>query len=104
MLTFKKENEYLTNHSYSCCLHEFGDDQFYGGGDMAVASTYPASRIVVKPINCKYTKCLKSLKNQAIIQMKTTYRCLVLLSSWAFIRSTSAKMGIPCIEFVLEKI
>ena len=29
-----------------------GDDLFYGGG-VVVASMYPASRIVVKPINCK---------------------------------------------------
>ena len=29
----------------------FGDDHFYeGGGGMVVASMYPASRIVVKPI------------------------------------------------------
>ena len=34
----------------------FGDDQFHlGGGVMVVASMYPASRIVVKPINCVYT-------------------------------------------------
>ena len=35
----------------------FGDDQFWGGG-MAVASMYPASRIVVKPINCEHTSIL----------------------------------------------
>ena len=39
----------------------FGDDQFLGGGgggDMVVASMYPASRIVVKPINCEHTSIL----------------------------------------------
>ena len=39
----------------------FGDDQFLGGGGgggMVVASMYPASRIVVKPINCEYTSPL----------------------------------------------
>ena len=37
----------------------FGDDQFlWGGGDMVVASMYPASRIVVKPINCEHTSIL----------------------------------------------
>ena len=30
----------------------FGDDKFLGGGGMVVASMYPASRIVVKPISC----------------------------------------------------
>ena len=34
----------------------FGDDQLYGG--MVVASIYPASRIVVKPISCEYTSIL----------------------------------------------
>ena len=32
----------------------FADEDFLGGG-MVVASMYPASRIVVKPINCEYT-------------------------------------------------
>ena len=36
----------------------FGDDQFLGGGGMVVASMYPVSRIVVKPINCEYTSIL----------------------------------------------
>ena len=39
----------------------FGDDQFLvggGGGDMVVAPMYPASRIVVKPINCEHTSIL----------------------------------------------
>ena len=38
----------------------FGDDQFLGGGGggMVVASNYPASRIVVKPINCEHTSIL----------------------------------------------
>ena len=36
----------------------FGDDQFLVGGDMVVASMYPASRIVVKPINCEHTSIL----------------------------------------------
>ena len=36
----------------------FGDDQFLGRGGMVVASMYPASRIVVKPINCEYTSIL----------------------------------------------
>ena len=39
----------------------FGDDQFLGGGgggDIVVASMYPASRIVVKPINCEHTSIL----------------------------------------------
>ena len=35
----------------------FGDDQFLRG-DMVVASMYPASRIVVKPINCEHTSIL----------------------------------------------
>ena len=30
-----------------------GDDRFFDGS-MVVASMYPASRIVVKPINCEY--------------------------------------------------
>ena len=34
----------------------FGDDQFLGG--MVVASMYPASRIVVKPISCEHTSIL----------------------------------------------
>ena len=29
-----------------------------GGGGMVVASMYPASRIVVKPINCEHTSIL----------------------------------------------
>ena len=37
----------------------FGDDKFGGGGGggggMVVASMYPASRIVVKPISCEHT-------------------------------------------------
>ena len=36
----------------------FGDDQFLGGGGMVVASMYPASRIVVKPISCEHTSIL----------------------------------------------
>ena len=38
----------------------FGDDQFYVGV-MVVASMYPASRIVVKPINCKCTSILDNI-------------------------------------------
>ena len=34
----------------------FGDDKFLGG--MVVASMYPASRIVVKPIRCEHTSIL----------------------------------------------
>ena len=34
----------------------FGDDQLWGGGGgMVIASMYPASRIVVKPISCEHT-------------------------------------------------
>ena len=35
----------------------FGDDRFLGGGGggMVVASMYPASRTVVKPISCEHT-------------------------------------------------
>ena len=37
----------------------FGDDKFFGGGGgMVVASMYPASRIVVKPISCEHTSIL----------------------------------------------
>ena len=38
----------------------FGDDQFLGGGGGGgvVASMYPASRIVVKPINHEHTSIL----------------------------------------------
>ena len=38
----------------------FGDDKFGGGGGggMVVASMYPASRIVVKPISCEHTSIL----------------------------------------------
>ena len=36
----------------------FGDDQFLGMGGMVVASMYPASRIVVKPINCEHASIL----------------------------------------------
>ena len=38
----------------------FWDDQFWGrgGGGMVVASMYPASRIVDKPISCKHTSIL----------------------------------------------
>ena len=36
----------------------FGDDQFLGAGVMVVASMYPASRLVVKPINCEHTSIL----------------------------------------------
>ena len=37
----------------------FGEDQFLGGGGaMIVASMYPASRIVVKPISCEHTSIL----------------------------------------------
>ena len=36
----------------------FGDDKFLGGGGMVVASMYPASRIVVKPISCEHTSIL----------------------------------------------
>ena len=40
----------------------FGDDQFYiGMGVMVVASMYPASRIVAKPINCEYTSILDNM-------------------------------------------
>ena len=42
----------------------FGDDIFFlwggGGGEggMVIASMYPASRIVVKPISCEHTSIL----------------------------------------------
>ena len=39
----------------------FGDDESLGGGGgggMVVASMYPASRIVVKPISCEHTSIL----------------------------------------------
>ena len=46
----------------------FGDDLFFffffffegggGGVGMVVASMYPASRIVVKPVNCEHTRIL----------------------------------------------
>ena len=38
----------------------FGDDKFggRGAGGMVVASMYPASRIVVKPISCEHTSIL----------------------------------------------
>ena len=38
----------------------FGDDQLGGGGGrgMVIGSVYPASRIVVKPINCGHTSIL----------------------------------------------
>ena len=36
----------------------FGDDKFLGEGVMVGASMYPASRIVVKPINCEHTSIL----------------------------------------------
>ena len=41
----------------------FGDDQFYwvAAGVMVVASMYPASRIVIKPINCEYTSILDNI-------------------------------------------
>ena len=42
----------------------FGDDQFYGGGwvgVMVVASMYPASIIVVKPINNEYNSILDNI-------------------------------------------
>ena len=36
-----------------------GDDKFLGKGvGMVVASMYPASRIVVKPISCEHTSIL----------------------------------------------
>ena len=41
-----------------------GDDLFFffwgggGGVGMVVASMYPASRIVVKPVNCEHTRIL----------------------------------------------
>ena len=37
----------------------FGDDQLYGV--MVVASLYPASRIAVNPIYCKYTSILDNI-------------------------------------------
>ena len=36
----------------------FADDQYWGGGGMVIASMYPASREVVKPINCEHTSIL----------------------------------------------
>ena len=36
----------------------FGDQLLEGGGGMVVASMYPASSIVVKPINCEYKSIL----------------------------------------------
>ena len=36
----------------------FEDERFYGGMVMVIASMYPASRIVVIPINCEYTSIL----------------------------------------------
>ena len=36
----------------------FGNNQFYGWGVMVVASMYPASRIVAKPMNDEYTSIL----------------------------------------------
>ena len=40
----------------------FGDDKFLGGGggggSMVIASMYPASKIVVKPISCEHTSIL----------------------------------------------
>ena len=36
----------------------FRDDQFLGEGVMVVAYMYPASRLVIKPINCEHTSIL----------------------------------------------
>ena len=58
----KKENEYFTNYSYPCCLNGVWRwSILWGGGGMVVASMYPASRKVVKPINCKYTSMLDDM-------------------------------------------
>ena len=54
-MNFEKENEYLYIAVILVVSTGFGDDQFYGKGVIVVASMYPVSRIVAKPINCKYT-------------------------------------------------
>ena len=54
ILTFEKENEYLQIQLSLLSPRglEMSNSMGWGGGSMAVASMYPASRIVVKPINC----------------------------------------------------
>ena len=49
-----------------------------GGGGMVIASMYPASRIVVKPIKYEYTSALKDFKNAPPAQM------LIYVENWIF--------------------
>ena len=42
-----------------------------GGGVMVVASMYPASRIVVIPINCEYTSILDNMLLLRTLRYKT---------------------------------
>ena len=60
-MTFEKENEYLQITVILVVSTGFGDDQFYESGGMAVASMYPASRMVVKPINSEYMSILDNV-------------------------------------------
>ena len=60
-MNFEKENEYLRIIVILVVSTGFGgDDQVYGGV-MVVASMFPASRIVVKPIKCEYTRTLDNI-------------------------------------------
>ena len=60
----------------------FGDDQYLGwgggGGGMVVAFMYPASRIDVKPINCKHTSILVDNTQQLafLVYVIFTIHCL----------------------------
>ena len=65
-MTFEKENEYLRITVILVVSTGFGDNQFYGrmgggGLGLVVASLFTASRIVVKPIKCEYTKILDNM-------------------------------------------
>ena len=56
---FWKEEWVFTKYSYPCCLHGLEEMiKSMGKGAIIVASIFPASRIVVKPIKCEFFRIL----------------------------------------------
>ena len=60
---FWKGEWIFTNYSYPCCLYGVWRkwSSQWGRGGMVSASNLPDSRVVVKPINCEYTRILDNM-------------------------------------------
>ena len=74
----------------------FGDGQFYREV-MVVASMYPASRIVVKPINCEYNNILDMLLLR-ILKYDFCKCCVMLEHRYVYIQSILNRTIIANIE------